>query len=282
LAEAGPASSPASVPTHKGVPKALTDLTLVIPFNCTQEILEDKISSVGGKVAALIMEPIMMNCGIILPEEGFLQMVRRVCTQRGILLVFDEVKTNTTVHRGGATCLYGVTPDIITVGKSVGGGIAVSAIGMPEFIAEKVAQGEPPTCGTFSGNPLAMASVKAMLTEVLDDDVYNAVFALNSLLCKSLQDLISQNNFPAQVVGIGAKGCIIFTTKKVRNYRDYKIETSYEVSECCWYYLITHGVWMAPANEEWTISVQHTSQDIFKFVDVFKDFIYNWKKLFNL
>jgi glutamate-1-semialdehyde 2,1-aminomutase len=114
--EQGPYEKPNSVPFQKGLPKVMTDLTLIIPFNCEASIIESRIQSVDGKVACIIIEPILMNCVIIMPKPEFLLSLRRICDKYGIVLIFDEVKTNTTVGRGGATRHFGVKPDMVCLG----------------------------------------------------------------------------------------------------------------------------------------------------------------------
>jgi len=270
----GTEAKPISVPSQPGLPKAITDLAIIIPFNCEISLLEKRIQEFHGKIACIILEPILMNCTIILPRKNFLEEIRKLCDQYKIILIFDEVKTNTTVGKGGATKFYGVKPDIIALAKSVGGGTPVAALGMREDIAERIEQGEPTLVGTFNGSPLCMAAVKSTLTEVMTEENYKHVNQLNHLLKEKCTQVIEEFKVPAHVVTIGAKGCLTFTTNPVENVRKFREEAKFELTELLWLYLNNNGVWMTPGvDDEWTISVLHTEEDITKFAMSFKNMI---------
>ncbi len=271
LAEAGPRDRPNSVPYQAGLPKAMTDLTLVVPFN-DAGILERRIAEMEGKVACVLMEPAMMNIGVVLPLEGYLQRVREICDRWGVLLIFDEVKTNTTAGPGGATKYFGVTPDMITLGKCFGGGLPIGGVGMSEEIAAHVADGHPPMVGTFNGNPVSMAAARATLTEIMTPEAYTHLDRLTERLRKGCEDVIRRHEFAAHVVTLGAKGCVTFAPTALVDYRDYKQRVDFEVEELAWYYHMNNGVWMTPGvDEEWTLSVQHTEQDVDLYVRAFAE-----------
>ncbi len=153
----GARDDPRSVPHGAGYPKAITDLTRSVPFN-DAEALGRVLQKLEGQVAALIMEPAMMNINIIPPVPGYLEEVRRLTAEHGVALVFDEVKTGATISPGGATQRFGVTPDVITLAKATCGGLPGGAIGMTEELARVVADGTVHQYGTFNGNPLVMAA----------------------------------------------------------------------------------------------------------------------------
>jgi glutamate-1-semialdehyde 2,1-aminomutase len=169
--EIGPADRPLSAPASAGIPSALTDLTLIVPFNdlpALQRTLEEHPEEIAG----MICEPIMMNAGIIPPDEGYLQGVRDLTKKHGVLLAFDEVKTGITTAPGGAIERYGVTPDIVCLAKAMGGGLPCGAIGGTREVMEAIAVGDYEQVGTFNGNPLTMAAARAALTVALDAAAY--------------------------------------------------------------------------------------------------------------
>ena len=172
--EAGPDDKPASVPSSSGIPQAITELTLVASFNDLDSVAR-LLDEHRGQVAGMIIEPIMMNAGIIPPRPGYLAGLKDLLHAHGALLTFDEVKTGLTVGPGGATKKQNVQPDIITLAKSLGGGVAVAAIGGTEPVMEHVADGGYEMVGTFNGNPLAMAATRAMLTEVATPEAYGRI-----------------------------------------------------------------------------------------------------------
>ncbi|MGH8925687.1 MAG: aspartate aminotransferase family protein, partial [Acidimicrobiia bacterium] len=167
---------PRSVAYSPGIPEAIVQLTKVAPFNdlaAVEEIFEEN----PGAVAGVILEPVLMNCGIVPPAEGFLPGLRELTNRQEALLVFDEVKTGLTIGRGGATVRFGVKPDIVCLAKALGGGMPVSAIGGSEEVMGMIADGRYEQVGTFNGNPLGMAAAKAMLTEVLVPATYESLAA---------------------------------------------------------------------------------------------------------
>src|ERR1700735_4853570 len=154
--EVGPAHKPAQVPSSTGIPQAIMDLTLIVGFNDLEGVAR-LLDENPGQVAGMIIEPIMMNAGIILPEPGYLAGLKDLLRSRGALLTFDEVKTGLTAGPAGVTGLSGVTPDLICLAKALGGGIAVAAVGGSAEVMAHVASGGYEIVGTFNGNPLAMA-----------------------------------------------------------------------------------------------------------------------------
>ncbi|MGZ7023547.1 MAG: aspartate aminotransferase family protein, partial [Ilumatobacteraceae bacterium] len=166
----GPADNPHRV-ACAGIPQAMADLVHLVPFN-DLAALERVLRANRDKIAGMIMEPMMMNAGIIPPDPGYLEGVRQLTRQYGVLLAFDEVKTGLAVHPGGVTGMSGVTPDIVCLAKALGGGIPCGAIGGSLEVMSAIASGRYDQVGTFNGNPLMMAAARAMLTEVLTDDAY--------------------------------------------------------------------------------------------------------------
>ena len=162
----------------------------------------------------MILEPVMMNAGIIPPEDGYLEGLRDLLHAEDAFLAFDEVKTGFTTGPGGVTGRSGVTPDLICLAKALGGGIAVAAIGGTEEVMELIADGRYEQVGTFNGNPLAMAAARANLTEVLDEAAYAHLAALAARAREGFEGHIAAHNLPGYVVSVGAKGCVAFSPER--------------------------------------------------------------------
>ena len=267
----GPADEPASVPQTEGIPKEVTDLTSVIAFNNLEQ-LERIFKRYPDQIAALIVEPVMMNLGMVLPDEGYLAKAKEICHANGALLIFDEVKTGCTLADGGATERFGVVPDLVTLAKAIGGGVPCGAVGgradvMGMIDADRVAQ-----FGTFNGNPLTMAAAKATLTEILTPQAYAHFDALGEVLSGGLRDTIKEFDLPFHVISIGARGGVTYRKERVRNYRDY-LNIDKRWAYVSWLYQCNRGVLMAPfAEENWTLSVQHSEEDVQRYVDAFGEF----------
>ena len=270
--EMGDRERPASVPYGEGYPEALTDLTRVVPFN-DAGALERLLAELDGQVAGLIMEPAMMNVNIVPPVPGYLERVRGLTARHGVTLIFDEVKTGAAVAAGGATELYGVTPDIVCLAKAICGGLPGGAIGMTGELAELIEDNRVRQQGTFNGNPLVMAAAQATLTEVLDAAAYARLHAANKSLMAGCERVIAEYGLPAHTVGMGSKGCVVFSSEPVREYRDYLTKIHHELSDLAWLYHMNHGIFMTPGqDEEWTLSVLHTEADLARYVEVFETF----------
>ena len=270
--QAGPADRPVSVPSSTGIPRAITDLTLIAGFNDLDAVAR-LLDEHPGQIAGMIIEPIMMNAGIIAPEPGYLAGLKELLHARDALLVFDEVKTGLTAGPGGATALAAVTPDVICLAKAIGGGVAVAAIGGTAEVMGHVANGDYEMVGTFNGNPLAMAACRAMLTEVATPEAYDRLERLRQRAVTGLEREIGKSGLQAHVVSVGAKGSVVFATKPVRDFRDYlAIDDSY--SHAHWLFQHNGGVFLPPwgKSEQWLISVQHNEDDIDRFVANFAAF----------
>jgi glutamate-1-semialdehyde 2,1-aminomutase len=270
LDRAGPADAPHSVPQSGGITQGTIDDVIVIPFN-DAGALERVLRT--GDVAAFIVEPVMENIGICLPQSGYLEAVREITERHGTLLIFDEVKTGITAGYGGATRELGVQPDLLTLAKSIGGGFPVGAFGGKAEYMGLIATGEVLHLGTYNGNPLVMAAAKATLTEACTPDATTAAIARNDRLVQACQDVIDRTGVPAHTVQFGAKGCITWSTTPVRNYRDYKA-TNFELAFAQWIHGINRGVLLPPGlDEQWLISVMHDEDDAMQYAAVFAEFV---------
>src|SRR3954465_320170 len=263
---------PASVPFGAGHPRAVTELTKAIAFN-DADLLERVLDDIGDRVAALILEPAMMNITIVCPRPGYLERVRELCSEHGIVLVFDEVKTGCTIGPGGATKRFGVTPDVVCLAKATCGGYPGGAIGMTEELAALIAGGQVRQVGTFNGNPLVMAAAQATLLEVLTDDAYVNLERKSERLLAGLDDVIARYGLPCHTVGLAAKGCVVFSREPLYEYRDYATKVDEELSTLAWLYHMNHGIFMTPGvDEQWTLSVAHSDGDLQRYVDAFEAF----------
>jgi glutamate-1-semialdehyde 2,1-aminomutase len=270
--QVGPPDRPASVPSSSGIPRALTDMTLIVGFN-DLDAVRRRLEENPGRVAGMILEPIMMNAGIIPPEPGYLAGLKDLLHAHGALLTFDEVKTGLTAGPSGVTGMSGVQPDIICLAKAIGGGVSVAAIGGTAEVMAHVANGHYDIVGTFSGNPLAMAATRAMLTEVATPEAYQRLDALRERATAGIEEAIRQNGLAAHVVSVGAKGCVVFAPEPVRDFRDFlAIDDAY--SQAHWLFQHNGGVFLPPwgKSEQWLMSVQHHADDIDRLVDNFAAF----------
>lgn len=267
LDELGPADRPRSVLAGTGIPQAMADLVLVVPFN-DLDVLAAVLDEHRGQVAGMIMEPLMMNAGIVVPRPGYLEGVRRLTREHGALLAFDEVKTGLTIHRGGATGLFGVQPDIVCLAKSLGGGVPCGAIGGTAEVMAAITDGRYDQVGTFNGNPLTMAAARAVLTEVLTDDAYHRFDALGERVAGRARELLGASGVPVIVRRFGAKGCLVFTSTPIRDYRQF-LAIPGELSHAHWLIQHNRGVFLPPwgKSEQWTLSVQHTEADVDRFIE---------------
>jgi glutamate-1-semialdehyde 2,1-aminomutase len=218
------------------------------------------------------MEPAMMNLGVILPEPGYLEAVRELTRRLGVVLIFDEVKTGLCVAAGGATERFGVTPDLITLAKALGGGLATGAIGGTEEAFEVVESGAVYQVGTFNGNPLAMAAARASLTEVLTPEAYELLESREERLLRGCQEVIDRHDLPGYSIGLGAKGCVTFATDRVVDYESFKAHQDVELADLSWLYNMNRGIYMTPGREEeWTLTVAHSTEDCDAFVAAFDE-----------
>ncbi len=268
----GDRDRPNAVPYGLGYPSTTASQTRPVPFN-DADALARLLDELDGQVAGVILEPAMMNINIVPPVDGYLQRVRELTAERGLVLIFDEVKTGAAVAAGGATELFGVTPDVVCLAKAICGGLPGGAVGMTEELGALVADGRVRQQGTFNGNPLVMAAAQATLLDVLTADAYAQLHKANADLMAGCDGVIARYGLPAHTVGMGSKGCVVMATEPIREYRDYLTKIHHELTELAWLYHMNNGVFMTPGvDEEWTLSVLHTDADLRRYVEVFELF----------
>jgi glutamate-1-semialdehyde 2,1-aminomutase len=268
----GDRARPNAVPYGLGYPSTTASQTQPVPFN-DADALERILAELEGRVAGVILEPAMMNINIVPPLPGYLERVRELATAHGVVLIFDEVKTGAAVAAGGATELFGVTPDVVCLAKAICGGLPGGAVGMTAPLAELVADGRVRQQGTFNGNPLVMAAAQAALLDVLTPAAYEQLQRANRELMAGCDRVIEQYGLPAHTIGMGSKGCVVMATAPIREYRDYLTRIHHPLTELAWLYHMNRGVFMTPGvDEEWTLSVLHSDADLRRYVEVFETF----------
>jgi glutamate-1-semialdehyde 2,1-aminomutase len=265
----GSYDDPVSVPQTIGIPDEVVQLTRVVPFN-DLEALERTLGRYRGRVAGMIVEPAMMNAGFVLPEDGYLAGVKELLHAEGALLTFDEVKTGATIAYGGAVERFGVTPDLICLAKSVGGGLPCGAIGGTDEVMGWIADGRIDQVGTFNGNPLTMAAMRVTLTEILVPEAYTEFDRLGEILRAGCDGVIERTGLAGYTTVKSARGAVTYRGERVRNYRDY-LEVNEDLGYINWLVQLNRGVFMAPwgKSENWTLSVQHSEEDVRRYVDNF-------------
>ena len=257
-------------------PKAYIDANLVpgdiyvVPFN-NLEALEKMFKKNSKKIACFIVEPVLENLAIVLPDVGYLEGVRALCDKYDVVLIFDEVKTGLTAGPKGAAARLGVKPDLITLAKSIGGGLPLAAFGGKKKYMDYVTNGKMAHFGTFNGNPLAMAGVRA-IDRICTDEAMETAEAFNFQALTRISAIIDEYELPAHTVGFGVKGCVTWSTTPVRNYRDYKA-TDFGIAEAHWLFSLNRGIITPPGlDEQWLISLAHGQAEIDLLVDDFREF----------
>ena len=226
LVKAGSGALTFGVPTSPGVPKALADLTLTLSYN-DFDAATALFHECGGDIAGLIIEPVVGNANCLPPRDGFLQHLRTLCTQHGALLIFDEVMTGFRVAPGGAQARYGVTPDLSTFGKIIGGGMPVGAYGGRRELMEQIAPSGPIyQAGTLSGNPVAMAAGLAMLDLVAQPGFHEGLEAKTNALCDGLETAAREAGVAFTTQRVGGMFGMFFTDEVVDTYRRHWPATS--------------------------------------------------------
>ncbi|HVF54235.1 MAG TPA: aspartate aminotransferase family protein [Actinomycetota bacterium] len=255
-----------AVPSSRGIPSGIAAYTKTVPFNDVAA-LERLFDAYPEQIGAVIVEPIMMNAGIILPAPGYLEAVKELCRARGAVLIFDEVKTGVTVAPGGATELFGVQPDLICLAKAIGGGTPIGAFGGTAAVMSELGKGVAGQ-GTFNGNPLSVAASLATLTEVLTPAAYEHLAALGTRLATGCAKVLEHAGIAAHTTDLGCKGSITFSSRPLARYDDYR-HVDGSLFDAYWFWMVNRGIFVTPGKEEqWTISVQHTDEDIDRTIEM--------------
>jgi glutamate-1-semialdehyde 2,1-aminomutase len=267
LVQAGSGATTFGIPNSGGVPTSYTQQTLSLPFNNLAAVRE-AFERYRGCIAAMVLEPVPGNMGVVLPAPGFLQGLRELTAQDGTLLVFDEVITGFRVQYGGAQHLYGVIPDLTILGKIIGGGLPVGAFGGRRDIMEQIAPlGPVYQAGTLSGNPLAVTAGIETLRLLRDPGLYERLEAKARQLCDGVQDAAERAGVPVYATRIGSMFCTFFSDHPVT---DYASASTSDTARFRRYFhaLLDAGVYVAPSQfEAGFISTVHTDDDIERTIE---------------
>ena len=265
LADIGPADAPVPSVPHD----AEAGTVYVVPFN-DLAYLRRILAEHGREIAAVVMEPVIENLAIVVPDEGYLAGVRAACDEFGVVLIFDEVKTGLTAGYAGAAQRLGVKPDLITLAKSIGGGLPLAAFGGRQEVMQVVVDGRMHHFGTYNGNPLVMAAARAV-DEICTRDALQGAEDINVRALDAVDAVIEEFELPAHTVGLGIKGCVTWSTTPVRNYRDYKA-TDFRMAELSWLWGVNRNILTPPGlDEQWLVSLAHTDEDMAALVSDFRD-----------
>ena len=269
LVSAGSGVMTSGVPDSAGVPKGCTQDTMIAVYNDLDSV-EKLMAESQDQVAAVIVEPVAANMGVVPPEDGFLQGLRDLCDKHKALLIFDEVITGFRLRFGGAAEYFGVTPDMVTYGKIIGAGMPVGAYGGRKEIMEMVAPSGPVyQAGTLSGNPIAMAAGLAQLKILWEDqDIYKRLFQKGEILFEGIRKIFTEKGIGYQVNAVSSLGSIFFTETPVVDYQSAKTSDTAAFSKY-FEYMLEHGVHLAPSQfEAIFLSDAHTEEDIRQFLEL--------------
>lgn len=263
LALAGPDDAPVPVVGLGIEPGEL----YISPYNNLVR-LEQLLSQ--HQIAAVFMEPVLENISIVLPDEGYLAGVRALCDKYGTVLIFDEVKTGLTAGYSGASQRVGVKPDLVTLAKSIGGGLPLAAFGGRADIMSTITDWRMPHFGTYNGNPLVMAAAAAV-DEICTHAELEAAEARNNFALDAIDEVIREFELPAHTVGFGVKGATTWLAEPVRNYRDYK-KVDLLAAELNWLWGVNRGILTPPGlDEQWLVSLAHTEADMKMIAEDFRE-----------
>jgi glutamate-1-semialdehyde 2,1-aminomutase len=263
--------APRPVPMSQGIPALTVENTLVAPFNdgpSTRTLLE----SHGADVAAIIVEPVMMNVGVMAPRDGFLEELRALCDEFGSLLIFDEVKTAAKLAWGGAQERYGVKADVVCLAKAIGGGLPLGAFGARREIMNEIAAHRSFHAGTYASNPLATTACLTALERILTPDVFPRTRALGDELARGHVEIIKKHGHPWCAVNVGANGTVYWRPTPPTNYREW-LDQDFDAFWRYWHMCLNRGLIPQAQcyDEQWTVSALHTEKDVERMLAVFDE-----------
>ena len=267
LVAAGSGLAEQSIPSSAGIPPAIANLTVVIPYN-NIEAVKRAFQVHKGQIAAVLTEPVAANMGVVPPADGFLQALRDLCDAEKAVLIFDEVITGFRVALGGAQGLYGIKSDVTCLGKIIGGGLPLAALGGQAHIMDMLAPTGPVyQAGTLSGNPIATAAANATLDILAKDDCYKKLEAKSAMLADGLKKAAKEEGVPVVINRVGSILSCFFTNRPVRNFEDVK-STDIRQFKSFFAEMLARGIYLAPsAYEAMFVSLAHSKSDIEKTIN---------------
>ena len=270
LVKAGSGALTLGNPDSAGVPKSFASETIVLPFNDLDAVAKS-LASNAGQIAALIVEPYPANCGLILPNEGYLKGLRKLCTEHGVILIFDEVMTGFRLGLGGVQEQTGITPDLTAMGKIIGGGLPVGAFGGRCEIMDCLAPlGPVYQAGTLSGNPLAMAAGIASLKLLKSESPYQRLNEMGKQISSGLQTMAKDRGIPLQVPQTGSMFCLFFSDQNVTQF-EQAVAARHEHYNNFFHSCLNQGLYIPPSSYETCfISSAHGEEDVSKTLEIFE------------
>jgi glutamate-1-semialdehyde 2,1-aminomutase len=267
LVKAGSGAATFGIPDSLGVPQDLAKHTLTASYNDLEGV-KTLVGQYPGQIACIIVEPIAGNMGVVLPEKGFLEGLRKICDEEGIILLFDEVITGFRVAYGGAQELYNLKADLTCLGKIIGGGLPVGAYGGKRAIMEKVAPlGGVYQAGTLSGNPLAMTAGIVTLELLKSKKVYKDLERTTSYLTEEISKSAEENGIPLSINQATGMFTLFFTEGPVRDYRTAKTSDTKRFAQF-FIEMMEQGIYLPPSQfEAWFLSLAHTQKDLDKTIE---------------
>jgi glutamate-1-semialdehyde 2,1-aminomutase len=262
LVAAGSGPSTLGIPDSAGIPQSIANEVITVPFNDLQAF-EEALNRWGGDTAAILVEPIVGNFGIVAPEPGFLQGVNELAHEHGALVIYDEVITAFRFMYGGAQNLLGVTPDMTALGKIIGGGLPIGAYGGRVDIMEQVAPlGPAYQAGTMAGNPASISAGIACLEELQKPGTYERMSDLGRLLAEGLLQSARKYGHKVKINRVGGAFALYFTDRDVKNYEDAQAADGEKFARF-FHLMLDEGILLAPSKyEAWFVSTAHTPEDI--------------------
>ncbi|MDO4453846.1 MAG: glutamate-1-semialdehyde 2,1-aminomutase [Eubacteriales bacterium] len=274
LVKAGSGVMTSGIPDSAGVPSGCTQDTLSANYN-DLESAETLFAQFGEEIAAVIVEPVGANMGVVPPEKGFLEGLRKLCTKYGAVLIFDEVITGFRLGIDGAQGYYGVQPDLTTFGKIIGAGMPVGAYGGKKEIMRCVSPvGNVYQAGTLSGNPVAMAAGITQLTILRDHpEIYKELNEKGDWFFKEMEKVARESKKQWQVNHVGSLGCIFFTDQPVTDYASAKTSDTARFAKY-FHYMLDHGIHLGPSQfEAMFLSAAHTEEELQKTLDIIREYM---------
>jgi glutamate-1-semialdehyde 2,1-aminomutase len=267
----GHARHPKPLPVGHGIPDGSVEDTLVAQWNDLESVREI-LQRNENEVAALILEPVMMNVGVMPPKDGFIPELRRLCDEFGCLLVFDEVKTGAKLAWGGAQEWFKVKPDIVCLAKAIGGGLPLGAFGARREIMDEIAAFRSFHAGTFASNPLATTACLTALDKVLVPEAFTKARALGDALAEGHNRIIKKYSHPWCAVNVGVNGTVFWRKTPPTNYREW-LDQDFDAFWRYWHMNLNRGLIPQAQcyDEQWTVSVLHTEKDVDRMLEVFDE-----------